>query len=98
MLTVPATFALVIAAALGPGIPASHDRPAANHAAAPSTPPPIAAVGPASVAPQVPPPPRETPEVKDDDAILFDFASALVRHDAHVENRRNDLVIRWRRR
>ena len=98
MLTVPATFALVIAAALGPRIPASHDRPAAKHAAAPSTPPPIAATGPASVGPQVPPPPREMPEVKDDDAIVFDFDSALLRHDAHVENRRNDLVIRRRRR
>jgi peptidoglycan-associated lipoprotein len=76
-------FPFLMTAALAAGFGCSHEQPQPKHAAKPSAPPPIASAGPARVDPQPPPAPRETPEVKEDDAIFFDFDSALVRDDAH---------------
>jgi len=70
----------VIAATLGAGLGCSHEQQPPKHAQ--TMPAPIAAPGPAKLIPQPPPPPREGPEVKEDDAIFFDFDSALVRDDA----------------
>lgn len=77
------SLSFVIAAAFSAGLGCSHEQPPAKHAASPSNPPPIATAGQVKATPQPPPAPRETPEVKDDDAIFFDFDSALVRDDAH---------------
>jgi peptidoglycan-associated lipoprotein len=76
------SFSFIIAFALSAGLGCSHDQQKPKHAATPSAPPPIAAAAPVTPAPQPPPAPRETPEVKADDAIFFDFDSALVRDDA----------------
>jgi peptidoglycan-associated lipoprotein len=76
------SFPFMFAVALGAGLGCSHNQEAPKHVATPTRPPPIAAAAPARIAPQPPPAPRETPEVKDDDAIFFDFDSSLVRDDA----------------
>jgi peptidoglycan-associated lipoprotein len=76
------SLSLVIAAAFGAGLGCSHEQPQPKRPTPSPAPPPIAAVGPAKVIPQPPSSAREAPEVKDDDAIFFDFDSALVRDDA----------------
>jgi hypothetical protein len=96
--TIFAVVALVISTVLAPPLTGSHHRQQAKDGAVPSTSLPIAAAGPGSVAPQLSPPPRETPEVKDDDAIVLDLDSSLLRSDALVASRRRDRVVRRRRR
>jgi hypothetical protein len=75
---------VLITAALGAGSGCSHEQPPPKHATTPAAAPSIATAGPPEVIPQPPPAPREAPEVKEDDAILFDFDSALVRADPVV--------------
>jgi hypothetical protein len=95
---IPALVALLIATALRPPLTRSHDLQHAKDGAMPSTSRSIAAAGSGSVAPRLSPPPRETPEVKNDDEILLELDSSLVRSDALVANRRRADVVRRRRR